>query len=267
MNRRDDGHERNDDAVNTRDSRAPRISRRHLLTAAAAGAGGLIVAGAKASYPPASRGIFGASDALTFASHRLILAHQPLVREFDRSTIAKTFPVNGTRNPRDPGYQALRAVGFTDWRLPVEGLVSRPGAWSLGDLKALPARTQITQLACEEGWSSIAEWTGVPLALVLQEAGIRPEARYVVFESVDRKWESLDMFDALHPQTLLAYGMSGGDLPVAHGAPLRLRVERQLGYKSLKFLTRMIVTDTLRGIRDGSGTWVARFGFPWYAGI
>lgn len=229
-----------------------RISRRQLLTAAAAGAGGLVIAGAKAWYPPASRGIFGASDALTFASHRLLLAHQPLVREFDRAMIAASFPVNGTSNPDDPAYQALRAAAFKEWRLPVEGLVSRPASWPLADFKALPARTQITQLSCEEGWSSIAEWTGVPLARVLLEAGIKPEAKYVVFETVDGWWDSLDMFDALHPQTLLAYGMNGGDLPVRHGAPLRLRVERQLGYKSLKFLHRMIVTDTLRDIKDGN---------------
>ena len=244
-----------------------RISRRQLLTAAVTGAGGLVIAGAKAWYPPASRGIFGASDALTFASHRLILAHQPLVREFDRTMIAANFPVNGTTDPRDPAYLALRAAEFKDWRLPVEGLVSRPGAWALADFKALPARTQITQLSCEEGWSSIAEWTGVPLARVLQEAGIKPDARYVVFETVDGWWDSLDMFDALHPQTLLAYGMNGGDLPVRHGAPLRLRVERQLGYKNLKFLHRMIVTDTLRDIRDGTGAGVVPYGFPWYAGI
>jgi DMSO/TMAO reductase YedYZ molybdopterin-dependent catalytic subunit len=244
-----------------------RISRRQLLTAAVAGAGGLAIAGAKAWYPPASRGIFGASDALTFASHRLILAHQPLVREFDRAMIAASFPVNGTSNPPDPAYQALRADAFRNWRLPVEGLVSRPGAWSLADFKALPSRTQITQLSCEEGWSSIAEWTGVSLARVLQEAGIEPQARYVVFETVDGWWDSLDMFDALHPQTLVAYGMNGGDLPVRHGAPLRLRVERQLGYKSLKFLHRMIVTDTLRDIKDGTGAGVVPYGFPWYAGI
>src|SRR5262245_47783703 len=224
----------------SRASRTSRISRRTMLTALGTGLGlgGLAIGGAKAWYPPASRGIFGASDALTFASHRLILAHQPLVREFDRTMIAAKFPINGTSNPRDPAYRALRAAAFKDWRLPVEGLVSRPGGVSLADLKALPSRTQITQLSCEEGWSSIAEWTGVPLARVLQEVGIKPEARYVVFETVDGWWDSLDMFDALHPQTLLAYGMNGGDLPVQHGAPLRLRVERQLGYKSLKFLHR-----------------------------
>jgi DMSO/TMAO reductase YedYZ molybdopterin-dependent catalytic subunit len=244
-----------------------RISRRQLLTAAAAGLGGLAIGGAKAWYPPGSRGIFGASDALTFASHRLILAHQPLVREFDRTLIAANFPTNGTTNPEDTAYQALRAAGFKEWRLPVEGLVSRPGALTLADLKAMPARTQITQLSCEEGWSSIAEWTGVPLARVLLEVGIMQDARYVVFETVDGWWDSLDMFDALHPQTLLTYGMNGGDLPVAHGAPLRIRVERQLGYKSLKFLHRMIVTSTLRDIKDGSGAGVVPYGFPWYAGI
>src|SRR5205807_1957854 len=128
----------------------------------------------------------------------------------------------------------------------------------------LPARTQITKHTCEEGWSAIAEWTGVPLRTVLEAAGIRPSARFVSFYAFDDDAESIDMLDALHPQTILAYGMNGGDLPIAHGAPLRLRVERQLGYKSLKFLHRIVVTDRFEDLGKLSEP---RNGWAWYVGI
>jgi DMSO/TMAO reductase YedYZ molybdopterin-dependent catalytic subunit len=151
--------------------------------------------------------------------------------------------------------------------LPVAGLVAHPAKFSVDDLRRLPSRTQVTQHNCEQGWSAIAEWTGVPLGRILQEAGMLPEARYVVFHTVDGWWDSLDMLDALHPQTLLAYGMNGGALPVAHGAPVRLRVERQLGYKSLKYLSSVDVTDRLDNIEDGTGAVGAAHGYSWYAGI
>jgi DMSO/TMAO reductase YedYZ molybdopterin-dependent catalytic subunit len=140
-------------------------------------------------------------------------------------------------------------------------------AMSLNDLKRFPARTQITQHTCEEGWSGIAEWTGVQLSRVLEAVGIRSEARYVVFHTVDDWWDSLDMSDALHPQTMLTYGMNGRELPVPHGAPIRLRVERQLGYKSLKFLKTMTVTDRLDNIEDGTGAVGVAYGYAWYSGI
>jgi hypothetical protein len=141
------------------------------------------------------------------------------------------------------------------------------GELPLSFFKSLPSRAQITQQSCEEGWFAIGEWKGVQLSRVLQEVGILPQARYVVFQAVDGWWDSVDMADALHPQTLLSYGMNGGDLPVPHGAPLRLRVERQLGYKSLKFLSRMTVTDRLDNIKDGTGSGSFADGFAWYAGI
>ena len=241
------------------------LSRRKLL-AGAAGVGGVYLAAANASLPPASRGIFGLSDALTFAAHRVLLANQPLAREFDRKMITTNFPVNG-RSPSDPKYRAAAASGFPDWRLTVEGLIAKPVELSLSQLKGFPSRTQVTQQSCEEGWSAIAEWTGVQLSRVLHEIGTAPEARYVLFETTDGWWDSLDMADALHPQTVLAYGMNGGDLPVAYGAPLRLRVERQLGYKSLKYLSRVLVTDRVDNIKDGTGSSAFDAAFPWYAGI
>lgn len=243
-----------------------KFSRRKLI-AGAAGLGGGYLAVSQASLPPSCRGLFGVSNALTFAAHRALLAHQPLAREFGRDMITSKFPVNGTRNPEDARYQELLAGGFAEWRLPVEGLVSKPGELPLSFFKGLPARTQITQQSCEEGWSAIGEWTGVQLSRVMEAVGVHPEARYVVFETVDGWWDSVDMADALHAQTLLAYGMNGGDLPVAHGAPLRLRVERQLGYKCLKYLSRMTVTDRVDNIRDGTGSGSYSADFAWYAGI
>jgi DMSO/TMAO reductase YedYZ molybdopterin-dependent catalytic subunit len=157
--------------------------------------------------------------------------------------------------------------GFESWRLPIDGLVTRPGMVSLAGLKRYPWRTQVTEHICEEGWSAIAEWTGVQLSCVLNAAGVKPEAKYVVFDCVDGDWGSLDMVDAWHPQTLLAYGMNGEDLPVSHGAPVRLRVERQLGYKSLKYISRITLTDTVKNIGKGLGGSDPEAGYSWYAGI
>jgi DMSO/TMAO reductase YedYZ molybdopterin-dependent catalytic subunit len=137
----------------------------------------------------------------------------------------------------------------------------------LSDLKQFPPRTQITHQACEEGWSFIAEWTGIPLSYILNLVGISNRARYVVFFPFDQSWDSLDMADAWHPQTLLAYAMNGDELPTAHGAPIRLRVPRQLGYKSVKYLSRIVVTDTLKNIGAGLGSYSPEIGYSWYAGI
>jgi DMSO/TMAO reductase YedYZ molybdopterin-dependent catalytic subunit len=243
------------------------ITRRKWIAAAPAAGSLFLAACKKDALPPTYGSLFDASNALTFAAQRLVLRNQPLVREFARDKITANFPAINETNPKDDRYQHHLAGGFADWRLPIEGLVANPTGISLEDLKRLPSRTQVTQHNCEQGWSAIAEWTGVPLGRVLQEAGMLPEARYVVFHTVDGWWDSLDMFDALHPQTLLAYGMNGGALPVAHGAPVRLRVERQLGYKSLKFLSRIDVTDRLDDVEDGTGAVGAAYGYSWYAGI
>jgi DMSO/TMAO reductase YedYZ molybdopterin-dependent catalytic subunit len=242
------------------------MSRRKWIAGVPA-AGSLLLSACKDSLPPAYGTLFDLSNSLTFSAHRALLRNQPLVREFARDRITKNFPAINETNPKNDRYQQLLAGGFAEWRLPIAGLVSQPAELSLEALKQLPSRTQVTQHNCEQGWSAIAEWTGVTLKHILEDAGMLPQARYVVFHTVDGWWDSLDMFDALHPQTLLAYGMNGGALPVAHGAPVRLRVERQLGYKSLKYLSRIDVTDRLDDVEDGTGAVGSAYGYSWYAGI
>ena len=246
------------------------ITRRRLITTAITAAGGGTVAMLAKRYgliPPDHGGLFGAGETLTYAAHRALLFRQPLAREFGRDQISMNFPAINTIFPEDESYRQDMLNGFRDWRLTVDGLVARPGEFSLADLKRFPSRTQITQHICEQGWSAIAEWTGVPLSLVLNAAGIQPQAKYVFLITVDDWWDSLDMADAFHPQTLLAYGMNGRDLPVPHGAPVRLRVERQIGYKNLKYISGITVTDSAKDWGKGQGAQGAENGYSWYAGI
>jgi DMSO/TMAO reductase YedYZ molybdopterin-dependent catalytic subunit len=249
------------------------ISRRKLITsgvAATAGLAGLTAAAHLAQryglIPPDHDGIYGPGRTLTYAAQRLLTTHS-LAREFPRSMISKTPFANSTAPPNDL-FKRHQAIGFADWQLSVDGMVARPGSLSLSDLKRLPVRSQITEVACEEGWSYIAEWIGTPLADVLNEVGILPQARYVVFFSIDKDWwDSIDMADALHSQTLLTHGMNDGDLPVSFGGPLRMRVPRQLGYKSVKYITRLTVTDSLKSFGNGLGSSEPDYGYAWYAGI
>jgi DMSO/TMAO reductase YedYZ molybdopterin-dependent catalytic subunit len=170
--------------------------------------------------------------------------------------------------PPDDQFKRHQASGFSDWRLSINGMVERPVSLSLADLKTLPRHSHITEVACEEGWSYIAEWIGTPLVEVLHSVGALPQARYVVYFSSDRDWwDSIDMAEALHPQTLLTYAMNDGDLPVSFGGPLRMRVPRQLGYKSVKYITRLTVTDTLKPFGKGLGSASPEAGYTWYAGI
>ena len=181
--------------------------------------------------------------------------------------ISKSPFANSIAPPSD-AFKLHQANGFKDWTLTVDGMVANPASFTLSDLRTLPRSSQITEVACEEGWCYIAEWIGTPLRDVLHAAGVLPQARYVVYRSIEKEWwESIDMADALHPQTLLTTGMNDGDLPVPFGGPLRLRVPRQLGYKSVKFLTRMTVTDSLRSFGKGLGSASPEAGYSWYAGI
>lgn len=249
------------------------ISRRKVIKAGIGAAAGVAALGGAyrladryCLIPANHRGVYGLSETLTYAGQRMLTKLPSMAREFDRSQISKVAPVNG-KAPKTEPYQSMLANGFKDWRLKVDGMVARPGSFSLAELKSLPSRTQITHQACEEGWSFIAEWTGLPLAQFLEHVGIHPDARFVFFFTMDDWWDSLDMDDALHPQTLLAYAMNGPEMPVDHGAPLRVKVPRQLGYKSLKYLSRITVTNTAEGIGDGLGSSAPAAGYSWYAGI
>jgi DMSO/TMAO reductase YedYZ molybdopterin-dependent catalytic subunit len=236
----------------------------------AAGASGLAVAGRLAQryglVPPDHVGLYGLGTTLTYASQRLLTRHS-LAREFPRSQISKP-PFANEIAPLGDDYKRLQAGAFADWRLSVDGMVAHPAAFSLADLRSLPSHSQITHLACEEGWSFIAEWIGVPLSHVLDAVGTLPQAKYVVYYSFQPDWwDSMDMADALHPQTFLTYAMNGGDLPMGHGGPLRMRVPRQLGYKSVKFITRLTITDDMKKFGKGLGSAAPEAGYAWYAGI
>ena len=249
------------------------ISRRKLITggiAAAAGVSGLAVADRLARryglIPPDCRGIYGPGETLTYAAQRLLTKHS-LAREFPRSMISKSPFANAVAPPND-AFRLHQASGFSDWRLSIDGMVAHPTSFSLSDIKSFPVRSQITEVACEEGWSYIAEWIGTPLTEVLNAVGPLPQARYIAYFSIEPDWwESIDMADALHPQTFLAWGMNDGDLPVGFGGPLRMRVPRQLGYKSVKYITRLTVTDSLKSFGKGLGSAAPEAGYAWYAGI
>ena len=250
-----------------------KISRRRLLTTglvATAGASGLAVAAKLAEryglVPPDAGGLFGAGETLTYSAQRLLTRHST-AREFARSQIS-TVPFANEVAPLGEGFQRLQEGGFADWRLAVDGMVARPASFSVAELKSFPCNTQITMIQCEEGWSYIAEWRGVPLSHILNLVGVLPQVRYVVYRSFQPDWwESIDMADALHPQTLVTHSMNGGELPVAFGGPLRLRVPRQLGYKNVKYITRLTATDSLKRFGKGLGSASPEAGYAWYAGI
>ena len=249
------------------------FSRRRLITsglAAAAGVAGVAAADRLAQHygliPPDHGGCYGPGETLTYAAQRLLTSHS-LAREFPRGMISKKPFANETAPPTD-AFKHLQAGGFLDWRLAVDGLVAHPLSLSLADLRTLPTRSQITEVSCEEGWSYIAKWIGTPLSVVLQEAGVLPQARYIAYFSIERDWwESIDMTEALHPQTFLTLGMNDGDLPVPFGGPLRLRLPRQLGYKSVKYLVRLTATDSMKKFGKGLGSASPEAGYAWYAGI
>jgi DMSO/TMAO reductase YedYZ molybdopterin-dependent catalytic subunit len=217
------------------------------------------------------------AEAVTRTAQRLIMPHDALAREFSELDISPNFRANGTVSPDDGEYIQLAASAFQNWRLEIGGLVEKSLRLSLSDLRSLPSRTQITRHDCVEGWSCIGKWTGAPLHQILRMAGLKPAAKYIVFYCADslglsldrsnRYYESIDLIDAFHPQTILAYDMNGAPLSVAHGAPLRVRVERQLGYKMAKYITRIEAVESYEGIAGGHGSFWADRGYEWYAGI
>jgi DMSO/TMAO reductase YedYZ molybdopterin-dependent catalytic subunit len=252
------------------------ISRRGVIGAGSATVASLVAGCEPISNAPTFRWLLDLGQSMSLHAQRLLLAGQPLVREYSDADISPDFPPNGSERPNNPAYFGFMMSNFQKFRLAVDGLVANPLSLSLDDIKAMPARTQITMHNCDEGWSAIGKWTGVPLAHLLQTAGLKPEARYIVFHCMDELvrtpdhsgfyYESLDLFDAMHPQTILAYGMNGKGLPVAHGAPLRLRVERQIGYKHAKFVNRIEAVERLNGLGKGKGGFWEDRGYQWYAG-
>ncbi|HET9640264.1 MAG TPA: molybdopterin-dependent oxidoreductase [Allosphingosinicella sp.] len=251
-----------------------RITRRRLIASLGAGAGGLLLSGCdKITRSSAFQSAQSSAQDLTMGAQRLVIDRGALAREYDSADMSPIFRTNGNSMPASAAYRAHLGSGFADWRLVVDGLVSRPLSLSLDRIRRLPARTQITRHDCVEGWSAIGKWTGVPLRLLLEGSGLRSEARYIVFHCADDfggipYYESIDLVDAFHPQTILAWGMNDQMLPVGHGAPLRLRVERQLGYKHAKFVMRVEAVASLAGLGLGKGGyWEDRSGYQWYAGI
>jgi DMSO/TMAO reductase YedYZ molybdopterin-dependent catalytic subunit len=243
------------------------------LTASALGLSGCDVLVENPSVQQALR----MAEGLTMRTQRLLLGDNALAREFTTADISPVFRANGTSMPDGAQYQELLSKQFSQWQLEIGGLVERPTKLSLAALKAMPARTQITRHDCVEGWSAIGQWTGVPLGNLLNSVGLKPEARYIVFHCADEYektldgsgwyYESIDLVDAFHPQTILAHSMNGHDLEVAHGAPLRLRVERQLGYKQAKYLMRIEAVSDLSQLYGGNGGFWEDRGYEWYAGI
>jgi len=250
------------------------VSRRRLLALGSAGAGSLLLAGCdRLNGSPGFRSLLESAEHAHRATQRL-LGGGMLAPEFTAADLSPDFRANGSRTAASNADWARHAAtGFAQWRLRIDGLVLNPLDLSLERLKALPQRTQITRHDCVEGWSAIGQWTGPQLGAVLRAAGLLPAARFLVFHCADSfgadpYYESIDLMDAFHPQTILAHAMNGAPLTVAHGAPLRLRVERQLGYKQAKFVTRIEARASLAGLHGGKGGfWEDRADYAWYAGI
>jgi DMSO/TMAO reductase YedYZ molybdopterin-dependent catalytic subunit len=253
-----------------------RLDRRGFLGRGLAAAGTALLAGCDdISNQPTVRRILQSAETLTRVTQRALLSPQAMAREYSESELSVDFKANGSTNPQDADYRALVADDFAGWKLEVGGLVGQPLTLSLEDLRAMPSRTQITRHDCVEGWSCIGKWKGVPLSAVLEQAALKPNARYIVFYCADtlgrstgaKYYESIGLEDAFHVQTILAYEMNDQTLPIPHGAPLRLRVERQLGYKMAKYIMRIEAVEAFGAISGGQGGYWEDRGYAWYAGI
>lgn len=251
-------------------------TRRRWLAGAALGSLGLAGCDKLVNDPKVVKTLEKA-EGLTLRAQRALTDRKALAREFTAAEISKDFKANGTIRPQDEPYNILLADSFADYALEIDGLVERPLALSLAELRAQPARSQITRHDCVEGWSAIAKWKGARLGPLLDRAGLKPNARYVVFHCADtleqtldgtgQYYESLDLIDAYHPQTILAYDMNDAPLSVAHGAPIRLRVERQLGYKQAKYVMRIEAVQSFADLGRGKGGFWEDRGYEWYAGV
>ena len=255
------------------------LSRRQMLTRVALGGATLGLAGCdRLSTATQSRSILDSTENLTRIAQRALLApRDALAPEYRPADLSPGFKPNGSTDPDDPDYVAARDQHFVNWKLEIDGLVDKPMQLSLADLRQLPSRTQITRHDCVEGWSCIGKWKGALLGPILTSAGLKPSARYIALHCADtleqtldgtgQYYETIDFVDAFHPQTILAYDMNDQPLPVDHGAPLRLRVERQLGYKMAKYVMRIEAIESFEKIGRGLGGFWEDRGYEWYAGI
>ncbi|HEX5327344.1 MAG TPA: molybdopterin-dependent oxidoreductase [Acetobacteraceae bacterium] len=251
------------------------IDRRRLLGRAAGGISTLLLSGCnKLSHSAWFTSMLESAETVNRHVQAAITPRETRAREYTDEDLSPHFRSNGTHDPADAGYQALARNGFADWRLELGGLVDRPAHLSLAELRAMPAITQITRHDCVEGWSCIGKWTGVPLGAVLAPLGVQRGARYVMFfcydrveGALERYYESIDLAEAQHPQTMLAYAMNDRTLPIPYGAPLRLRLGRQLGYKMAKYLRRIELVESFSRIEGGHGGFYEDNGYEWYAGI
>jgi len=249
------------------------MNRRRWITGLGASAIGTLLAGCGAvTQSPTTKRTLHVAEDFNRRVQRLLAGRKGLAREFAKADISPDFKANGTTYPSSLEYHEQAKLAFPEWRLVVDGLVNNPLSLSLAQVRAMPSRTQITRHDCVEGWSSIGEWTGAKLGPILQMAGLKEEARYIVFHCADELggapyYESIDLIDAFHPQSIIAYLMNGQSLPIKHGAPLRLRVERQLGYKHAKYIQRIEAVESFAHIEGGKGGFWPDRGYEWYAGI
>ena len=235
---------------------------------------GLLLAGCdRWSESDGVKSVLSSAENLSRTAQRALGGRNALAPEYAAADMSPTFRTNGNDTADTSDYRRMLANNFADYRLRIDGLVERPLAISLDQLRGLPSRTQITRHDCVEGWSAIGQWTGVPLSRLLDLARLRDSANYLVFHCADSfgdtpYYESIDLVDAFHPQTILAHTMNGRPLPEGHGAPLRLRVERQLGYKQAKFVMRIEAVESLDAVYGGKGGYWEDVGdYAWYAGI
>jgi len=257
-------------------NRADSLRRRRFLGRAVGTAGALWLSGCnKLSQTEWFPKVLSVGESASMAAAHLVTSRKSMAQEFSESDRSPQFRSNGTADPNSPAYRALAANGFAEYRLEIGGLVDKPSSFSMAELRAMPSRTQITRHDCVEGWSAIDKWKGAKLGAMLDAVHPKPQARFAVFycadpmeaDGTDLYYESIDMEDAFHPQTILAYELNEAVLPIANGAPIRLRVERQLGYKHAKYVMRIELVQSFDKIAGGKGGYWEDQGYQWFAGI
>lgn len=258
------------------------LNRRRLIGLGAASASTLLLAGCDSfdflsTVGDPRRDFIEQANDLTYRVQRLLLGPNALAREYEASEIRQSARPNGSTDPQGADYLALKANNFADYKLQITGLVDKPLSFSLADLHNMPVRSQITRHDCVEGWSYIAKWTGTQLGPILDQAGVKPEAKYCLYHCYDTMdgglagqvpyYETSDLIDAHHPQTILAYGLNDQPLPVANGAPIRVRIERALGYKQPKYVNTIELVSDFSKVGGGRGGYWEDNGYDWYGGI